>query len=577
MRTGGLSILSATFAAGLASWSVVPDAAAQYSGYRGSPNRTTVISQPSSRYVSRGRRAVAVPLRGERWFNAPRGAIELRGRYWDPRTRWVVDARTHSTYAVLSNGEVWFLEPSSGWGYTVDRYGRVYTADPRRRSVYALNDLSSWRGDLYYFFSYFAPWDGYYTVRNYDWFYSSYDGRRNTLYDYGYAYNQTWDLFDDYYDSRDFYRTVDFHYYEPSYIRYDRGWSRGYWHNSVPSVYIAPVYNYTVVNNVVVINQNVYNRNYGGGAYGVDVNNRGGDRGLPTAQQAAIELAADVGAPPTAGFNAIDRRGMQDAGFSVPVEPIKQATAMPVAAVDEPTIEIPGLTNTPVSQLPSSTSEVLSEPTVSIPAAASADPAAAEQARFEEPVRELPSEKPLEIPFAEQPASEVSQKPSEDQPVREQPVFEEPTSIREEPVFQEQAREQQVFEQPVREEPAYQEPTYQEPIREEPAFEEQAREQPVFEEPVREEPIYQEPAYQEPLREEPAYQEPAYEEPVREEPVYEEPAYEAPEQPAYEEPAYQEPAYEAPSEEPAYEAPSEESRESSADPAPSDEEGGAPR
>lgn len=572
MRTVGLSILSATFATVLAGWAVVPDAAAQYSGYRGSPNRTTVITQSSTRYVSRGRRAVAVPIRGQRWFNAPRGAIELRGRYWDPRTRWVVDARTHSTYAVLSNGEVWFLEPSSGWGYTVDRYGRVYTADPRRRSVYALNDLSSWRGDLYYFFSYFAPWDGYYTVRNYDWFYSNYYGRRNTLYDYGYAYTQTWDLFDDYYFSRNFYRTVDFHYYEPSYIRYDRGWNRGYWRNSVPSVYIAPVYNYTVVNNVVVINQNVYNRggNRGSGrSYGVNVNNRGRDRGLPTAQQAAIELAADIGAPPTAGFNAIDRRGIQNAGFSVPVEPIKQATAIPVAPVDEPTIEIPGLSTTPVSQLPS-------EPTVSIP---STDPAVVEQPRFEEPIREMPSEKPLEIPVAEQPASEFSQKPLEDQSVREQPAFEEPVPIREEPVFQEPVREEPAFQEQTREQPVF-----EAPVREEPTYQEPVRDEPVFQEPVREEPVYQEPAYQEQARDEPVYQEPAYQEPVREEPVYQEPAYEAPQEPAYEAPReqYQEPAYEAPEPvyeapspepEPVYEAPEEEAREPSPEQAPSESGG----
>ena len=96
-------------------------AAAQYQPVQ-QQSRTTSSQQ---RYVNQTTRRVAVPVRNQRVYSAPRGATLLRSRYWDPRTRWMVDPRTHSSYSVLSNGEVWFMEPSSGWAYTVDRYGRV--------------------------------------------------------------------------------------------------------------------------------------------------------------------------------------------------------------------------------------------------------------------------------------------------------------------------------------------------------------------------------------------------------------------------------------------------------------------
>ncbi len=552
----------------------------------------------NTRYVSRTTRRIAVPSRNARVYNAPRGARLMPSRYWDPRTRWVVDPRTRTSYSVLSNGEVWFLEPSSGWAYTVDRYGRVYGCDPRQRSIYAFSNVSSWRGDLFYFFDFFTPWDGYYTVRDYDWFYSGYYGRRYSMYDYSYAYRRMWDDFDDYWYSPRFVRTIQFGYYHPSFIRYDSGYSYGYY-SSIPSVYIAPIYSYTVVNNTVVVNNNYYN------TYG---NVRGGDNPQNiNAQDAAVRLSQQIQPPTAFGGNVINAEQVQAAGFDVPVEAIKDVAPEPVAS-NEPAIEIPGLPPVEASTVESVSAPVdanpVSEPIATqTPVADSGEftapteqevpapePVVDTQPGFQDPSTQpvvteqtdsaLPASEPVyddgarEQSVAEpryeetQPVQERYEEPAYEEPaqepVSEQPAYEEPRYEQEQPRYEEPAYEApQQYEEPRNEEPAYEEPRYE---QEQPRYEEPAYEAPQqqYEEPRYEEPAYEEPRYEQeqPRYEEPAYEAPQqqYEEPRYEEPRYEEPRYEAPQR---EEPRYEEPRYEAPQreEEPRYEAPEQESRE----------------
>jgi hypothetical protein len=568
----GLGGLTAAITLALAALSAAPEASAQYRSTANTPVRssTQVRSSTSTqqRYVSQTTRRVAVPVRNQRVYSAPRGATLLRSRYWDPRTRWIVDSRTHSTYSVLSNGEVWFLEPSSGWAYTVDRYGRVYGADPRRNSIYAFSSLHSWRGDLFYFFDFFSPYDGYYTVRDYDWFYSSYYGRRAPLYDYGYAYRTMWDDFDDYWFSNRFYRSVSFRYYEPAYIRYGSGWSSNYYYNSLPAVYIAPCYSYTVVNNTVVVNNNYYTNNN-------IVNNNG--RGLPSAEQAAVQLAQQVSAPTVFAGNEISAQQIADAGISAPLEVVKEVSveaAQPVIA-SEPAVEVPGLV---ISE--GNPTEIQSETQpVSAPTENAGFGEIEKQPAYtEQPVDTQPTDvQPTEAQPTGQPAFEAQKEPVySEQPVEQAPSY---SDERQEPVYQEPAREEPAYQEPAREEPAYQEPAYQEPAyesaREEPAqqpeYQEPAYQEPAYE-AVREEPVYQEPAYQEqdnsrdePAYEEPAYQEPAYQEPAQEQPSYQEPNYQ---ESAREEPSYQqqEQSYEQPSyqqQEQSYEQPSYQQQEQS--------------
>ena len=486
----GQSVGTLAVAVSLALASIGSSAGVEAAQYQPVQTRTTANSQ--QRYVSRTTRRIAVPVRNQRIYSAPRGATLLRSRYWDPRTRWMVDPRTHSSYSVLSNGEVWFLEPSSGWAYTVDRYGRVYGADPRRNSIYAFSSLNSWRGDLFYFFDFVSPYDGYYTVRDYDWFYSSYYGRRSALYDYGYAYNSMWNDFDDFWGSNRFHRSINFRYYEPQYIRYGSGWNSDYYRTGLPAVYIAPCYSYTVVNNTVIVNNNYYINN--------NIVNTGG-RGLPSAQQAAVQLSQQVAAPAVFAGNEISTQQIADAGIAAPVEMVKEVPVqemLPVAA-NEPVFEVPGLA---VPAPGEAITPVEAEPVAQQPVDSSAE----KTPGFSEPVS-----------GSIDPVQPVAPVVSENEAQKEiQPLAAEPVAAAQEI--------QPAYEAP--QEQSYEQPAYEAP-------QEQSYEQPAYEAP--QEQSYEQPAYEAP--QEQSYEQPAYEAP--EEQSYEQPAYEAPEEQSDAQPSYE--------------------------------------
>ena len=169
----------------------------------------------------------------------PRGATLVRGRYWDPQLRWKTDRATRSVYAV-NRGEVWFMEPSTGWAYTIDRYGRVYTADPRYRAVYSMGSVARWRGKIPYFFGYFAPDDGYYSLPRYRNFTTYYRNDRYDWYDYDDAYDHWWDSYDDYFESPRFRPTVSFSFFDDRTVRYDRYYTRDVYIDQRGSYYVEP-------------------------------------------------------------------------------------------------------------------------------------------------------------------------------------------------------------------------------------------------------------------------------------------------------------------------------------------------
>ncbi len=605
MRNVRLSLLAAAVLAVFSQSVVIDEANAQTRSVQASQ-----VQGNEKRYVSRTVRRVATPTRNARIYTAPRGAVALRSRNWDSRTRWIVDRRTNTSYAVLNNGEVWFMDPSSGWGYTVDRYGRVYGADPRRNTIYAFSSLNSWRGDLFYFFNYYTPWDGHYTLRDYDYFYSSYYGRRYDYYDAGYAYRTLWDDCDDYFFSRRFNSTVNFHYYDSRYLRYDRGWRSDYYLSYLPSVYVAPIYRYQVVNNVVVVNNNYYGS---AGANG---------RGLPSARDAAVELSRDISVPVGFASNTISRQEVQALSFSsdvqIPVEPVKVIDSQTFASTaTEAAIEIPGLDNTPVALTQVEQTQTLQQmDTIQPPnmevAAVPEDFGVSPVGNESQPVAapsdpgsfaEVPTEIPVDTARAE-PVFEEQKEPAYQEPVlsqenmaqepvqamQEQPAYQEPAQepVFEEPAYQEpisEARqdvdpvyqqEEQVFED--QKEPAYEQeqPVYQQQEeqvmqREEPVYQQQEEQSFQQEEPVyqqQEEPVYQQQEEQSYQREEPVHQQQEEQSFQQEEPVYqqqeepsyqrEEPVYQQQEEPSYqrEEPVYQqEERYEAPQQQERYEAP----------------------
>lgn len=147
---------------------------------------------------------VATPVRNARWRSPPPGAVRVYHRRFDTRWNWrpAPDYRVVYTY---SRGELWFLDPTTGWAFSVDRYGIVYTADPWRGWVYSLGPLTRWTADLLYFFDLYRFDRGYWYCRDYDYFVDHWERypRRGGYYTYDTAYTTLWD-WEPYWGSRSF-------------------------------------------------------------------------------------------------------------------------------------------------------------------------------------------------------------------------------------------------------------------------------------------------------------------------------------------------------------------------------------
>jgi len=136
---------------------------------------------------------VASPTRRARWDRAPAGAVRVYHRRFDARWNWRSSPR-HRVVYTYSRGDLWFLDPTTGWAYSVDRYGIVYTADPYRGSVYSLGPLTRWTADLLYFFDLYRFNRGYWYCSDYDYFVDLWEGSsRYGYYTYDTAYSTVWE------------------------------------------------------------------------------------------------------------------------------------------------------------------------------------------------------------------------------------------------------------------------------------------------------------------------------------------------------------------------------------------------
>lgn len=136
---------------------------------------------------------VASPVRHARWNAAPRGAVRVYNRRFDPRWNWRGAPRYRVVYTYY-RGDMWFLDPTTGWAYSIDRYGIVYTADPYRGWVYSLGPLTRWTADLLYFFDLYRFDRGYWYCRDYDYLVDRWEeDSRYGYYTYDTAYSTLWD------------------------------------------------------------------------------------------------------------------------------------------------------------------------------------------------------------------------------------------------------------------------------------------------------------------------------------------------------------------------------------------------
>ena len=168
------------------------------------PLARPVVAAPEPITAAQGRQ-VARPAKGAGIAAAPpAGAQPSQALSFNTAMRWKRDAKTRTVFAVDDNRQLWFIEPSSGWPYTIDRRGVVYTANARTGTVYVVNTVAAWPGPQPYFFGYWRYSNGFYVVPDIDVYASLYLDAALTTVLYADTYNAIWDLNEAYFASEAF-------------------------------------------------------------------------------------------------------------------------------------------------------------------------------------------------------------------------------------------------------------------------------------------------------------------------------------------------------------------------------------
>lgn len=484
---------------------------------------------------------VASPSRYARWNSAPPGAVRVYHKRFDARWQWRSAPRHHVVYTYY-RGDIWFLDPTTGWAYSIDRYGIVYTADPYRGWVYSLGPLTRWTADLLYFFDLYRFDRGYWYCSDYDYFVDLWeDYPRYGYYTYDTAYSTVWE-WEPYFSSPTFItytnrfttvwvRQVRSHY---DYIERNPYYRRELIDNiGLPAVQAAPPR--TISPRAVATTAYWEARDLAAAGMRPPARGRDTGQGAPNpgfapgsivdARQAPAEVVG-AGAP-APGFNA----PFPDGSYGFGVQP-GNGRGGPAAPAENAGLSGSGERGRDDGR-GSPAESVQTLPEVDGRGGPQGDqwPPASDSGRGDKPPQ---FEEPAYVPPADSQAIPEIRDVQPD--VRSEPAYEPPRN--EIPTVDDQrGRDDARFEAPA--EQRYEEPRYEAP-REEPRYE-APQEQPRYEEPAREEPRYEAPR-EEPRYEAPAREEPRYEEPAREEPRYEEPERE---EPRYEEPAHEEPRSES--------------------------------
>jgi len=146
---------------------------------------------------------VAKPVKSGRAKSPPAGAKLLARLRFNTSIKWKTDPKSHSVFAVGEHKELWFIDPTSGWPYTINAKGYVYTADPSTGSIYGLGKLSKWVGPAPYFFTLWDYADGKYRVPTFNTYLTIYDDSAAPVYTYDTAYTEVWD-YQEYFNSEEF-------------------------------------------------------------------------------------------------------------------------------------------------------------------------------------------------------------------------------------------------------------------------------------------------------------------------------------------------------------------------------------
>lgn len=146
---------------------------------------------------------VAKPVKAGRAKAPPAGAKPTTALHVNMAMKWKTDPKSHSVFAVGEHNQLWFMDPTTGWPYTIDAKGYVYTADPSSGAVYNLGKLSKWSGAAPYFFTLWDYADGSYRVPSMNTYVTIYEDNSAPVYTYDTAYSEVWE-YQDYFSSDQF-------------------------------------------------------------------------------------------------------------------------------------------------------------------------------------------------------------------------------------------------------------------------------------------------------------------------------------------------------------------------------------
>ena len=163
-----------------------------------------VVAAPTSTTTARQRRPFATPVKGLGIAKAPpAGAQVSQAIRFNTSLQWKTNPSTRTVFAIDAERRLWFIDPTSGWPYTLDARGVVYTANALSGIVYSLGALARWQGSVPYFFANWAFVDGFYTVPALGLYLSIYTNPSFGFFAYSDCYTEIWQ-YDSYFDASAF-------------------------------------------------------------------------------------------------------------------------------------------------------------------------------------------------------------------------------------------------------------------------------------------------------------------------------------------------------------------------------------
>jgi hypothetical protein len=163
-----------------------------------------LAAAPIGTSTKRQTRAFATPLRRHGIATEPpSGARPTEAIRFNTSLQWKANPSTRTVFAIDADRRVWFIDPTSGWPYTLDAQGMAYTANALSGIVYSLGKLALWQGSVPYFFQNWAFVGGVYALTTFDLYLSIYTNPAIELFAYGDTYAEIWQ-YQNYFDSSAF-------------------------------------------------------------------------------------------------------------------------------------------------------------------------------------------------------------------------------------------------------------------------------------------------------------------------------------------------------------------------------------